>query len=392
MKDRIEDIELLRGIAVLLVVVHHANINLITWTTPALARFYSYFGGWVGVDLFFAISGFVIARDLVPRLQDNRDNSSALRVALAFWTRRAWRLLPSAWLWLVVVLVATLAFNRSGVFGTFKANFEAAVAAVLQVANVRFAEAFMQWEYGASFVYWSLSLEEQFYVLFPFLVLLSRRLLPYALLGLILLQIFSSRTLMSMMFRTDALALGILIALWSTHPSYKLFRPAFLARGCWGPILLSALLICLAALGADQLHIVSIRVGMIALLSATLVWIASYGSDFLWPASSFKRLLTWLGTRSYAIYLIHVPAFFFTREICYRLYPEQQVFGEQFFFPVVMTAAVLIIVLSELNFRLIECPLRERGKRIAQRLFHQQAGPTHGEVSVLASLKENYRP
>lgn len=382
MKNRIEDIELLRGIAVLFVVVHHANINLITWTTPALTRFYTYFGGWVGVDLFFAISGFVIARDLVPRLQSNRDNPSALRVTLSFWTRRAWRLLPSAWLWLAVVLVATLAFNRSGVFGTFKANFEATVAAVLQVANVRFAEAFMQWEYGASFVYWSLSLEEQFYLLFPFLILLSRRLLPYVLLGLILLQIFFSRTLMSMMFRTDALALGILIALWSSHPSYKLFRPDGLARGCRGPMVLTALLVCLAALGADQLRIVSIRIGMIALLSAALVWIASYGRNFLWTDSTFKRVMTWAGTRSYAIYLIHVPAFFFTREIWYRLYPDQQSFGEQFFYPFVLTAGVLIIVLSEVNYRLIECPLRERGKNIAQRMFQKQESPICVEVPI----------
>lgn len=382
MKNRIEDIELLRGIAVLFVVVHHANINLITWTTPALTRFYTYFGGWVGVDLFFAISGFVIARDLVPRLQSNRDNPSALRVTLSFWTRRAWRLLPSAWLWLAVVLVATLAFNRSGVFGTFKANFEATVAAVLQVANVRFAEAFMQWEYGASFVYWSLSLEEQFYLLFPFLILLSRRLLPYVLLGLILLQIFFSRTLMSMMFRTDALALGILIALWSSHPSYKLFRPDGLARGCRGPMVLTALLVCLAALGADQLRIVSIRIGMIALLSAALVWIASYGRNFLWTDSTFKRVMTWAGTRSYAIYLIHVPAFFFTREIWYRLYPDQQSFGEQFFYPFVLTAGVLIIVLSEVNYRLIECPLRERGKHIAKRLFEKQESPACVDVPV----------
>lgn len=382
MKNRIEDIELLRGIAVLFVVVHHANINLITWTTPALTRFYTYFGGWVGVDLFFAISGFVIARDLVPRLQSNRDNPSALRVTLSFWTRRAWRLLPSAWLWLAVVLVATLAFNRSGVFGTFKANFEATVAAVLQVANVRFAEAFMQWEYGASFVYWSLSLEEQFYLLFPFLILLSRRLLPYVLLGLILLQIFFSRTLMSMMFRTDALALGILIALWSSHPSYKLFRPDGLARGCRGPMVLTALLVCLAALGADQLRIVSIRIGMIALLSAALVWIASYGRNFLWTDSTFKRVMIWAGTRSYAIYLIHVPAFFFTREIWYRLYPDQQSFGEQFFYPFVLTAGVLIIVLSEVNYRLIECPLRERGKNIAQRMFQKQESPICVEVPI----------
>ncbi|HBX55222.1 acyltransferase family protein [Pseudomonas sp. UBA2684] len=369
MKNRIEDIELLRGLAVLFVVVYHASTTLMTWTTPALTRFYSYFGGGFGVDLFFAISGFVIARDLVPRLQSSNDFLSALRITLAFWTRRAWRLLPSAWLWLAIILLAAIGFNQSGTFGSFRTNFEATIAAVLHVANIRFAELFMQWDYGASFVYWSLSLEEQFYLAFPFLILLTRRLLPYALVGMVLLQLFTLRTPMLMMFRTDALALGILIALWSAHPSYKLFQPAFLARGWWGPVILVGLLACLAALGTDQLRIVSVRIGMIALLCAVLVLIASYDRDYLFPRGAFKNLMIWFGTRSYAIYLIHVPAFFFTREIWHRLYPDQASFGDQFFYHFVLTAGALIIVLSELNYRFIECPLREHGKRIAQRML-----------------------
>lgn len=369
MKHAIEDIELLRGFAVLLVVVHHAQSNLISWTTPALTRFYAYFGGWVGVDLFFAVSGFVIARSLVPRLYSQADGAAAWRETLSFWVRRAWRLLPSAWLWLLVILIATLAFNSSGVFGSVEANLEATIAAVLQVANIRFAQAFMQWEYGSSFVYWSLALEEQFYLLFPLLILLSRRWLPYVLLGLVALQLFTPRSVMLMMFRTDALALGVLIALWSARPSYRLLQPTWLARRWLGVGVLLALLLCLCALGSEPLKLFSMRIGVIALLSAALVWIASYDQGLLWPKGAFKRLMIWFGTRSYAIYLIHIPAFFFTREIYYRLYPQQGDFGDPFFYPFVLTAAVLIVVLSELNYRLIECPLRERGKQIAQRMF-----------------------
>jgi peptidoglycan/LPS O-acetylase OafA/YrhL len=373
MKKRIDDIEVLRGFAVLFVVVHHASDNLLTWTSPALTRFYTYFGGWFGVDLFFAISGFVIARDLVPRLQASTNNISALQITLAFWLRRAWRLLPSAWLWLGIILLATVIFNQSGVFGTFRANFEATVAAIMQVANVRFAESFMRWEYGASFPYWSLALEEQFYLLFPLLIILSRRFLPYVLLALVLAQIFSTRSLMLMTFRTDALALGVLLALWSRHESYLLLKPVFLAHWRLGSLLMVGLFVCMAALGSDQLHIVSIRVGMIALLSAALVWIASYDENFLCTDGPLKRLFIWVGTRSYAIYLIHIPAFFFTRELFHRLNPDQSGFGDAFFYPFILTAVVLILLLSELNYRLVECPLRIRGARVARRVLDRQS-------------------
>ena len=324
------------------------------------------------MDLFFAISGFVIARDLVPRLQASTNNAAALQITLAFWLRRAWRLLPSAWLWLGIILLAVLFFNQSGAFGTFRANFEATIAAVMQVANVRFAESFMRWEYGASFPYWSLALEEQFYLLFPLLIILSRRFLTYILLVLVLSQIFSTRSLMLMSFRTDALALGVLLALWSRHESYQLLKPVFLAHWRLGSLLMAVLFVCMAALGSDQLHIVSMRVGMIALLSVVLVWVASYDNNFLCADGPPKRLFMWLGARSYAIYLIHIPAFFFTRELWFRLNPDQPGFGDAFFYPFILTAVVLTLLLSELNYRLVECPLRLRGARVARRVLDRK--------------------
>lgn len=381
MKKRIDDIELLRGFAVLFVVIHHASDNLFTWSTPGLTRFYSYFGGWFGVDLFFAISGFVIARDLVPRLQQSTSTARTLNITLAFWVRRAWRILPSAWLWLAIILLASVAFNQSGVYGTFRTNFEASIAGILQVANLRFAETFMLRDYGTSFVYWSLSLEEQFYLLFPLLILLSRRFLPYILMALVLVQLFSVRSVLLMSFRTDALALGILLAIWTHHSSYQIFKPNFLGRNLTGTILMAGLLLCMAALASDQLQIVSIPVGLIALLSAFLVWLASYDKNFLCASGPLKQLMIWLGTRSYAVYLIHIPVFFFTRELWHRLYPEQTVLSDNCFYPFILISAGLILLLSELNYRWVEMPLRNKGATIARRLMQP-------EPSVPAPLPE----
>lgn len=366
MNKRIEDIEILRAFAVLFVVLHHALGNLFTWTTPTLARLSAYFGGGFGVDLFFAISGFVIARDLLPKLEASHSPDIAMRITAAFWIRRAWRLLPSAWLWLVLVLLASLMFNQSGAFGTFRANLEATVAGVLQVANLRFAETFGQSEYGASFVYWTLSLEEQFYLALPLVALIFRRFLPHILIGLVIVQLFSSRTLMSVMFRTDAIALGVLLAIWARHSTYTVVSPQFLRKYGAGTMLMGAVFICMGVLGSETLHVVSYKFSLFALLSALLVWLASYDQNLFVPINALRRLLLWIGARSYAIYLIHVPSFFITREIWHRLRPEATS-SEEMFYPFLLTATALIILLSELNYRLIETPMRQHGAAIAKR-------------------------
>ena len=60
-KNLITDLDLLRAVSVIAIVVHHAKDNLFEWSSPNLERFYSYFGGSFGPDLFFAISGFMYA-------------------------------------------------------------------------------------------------------------------------------------------------------------------------------------------------------------------------------------------------------------------------------------------------------------------------------------------
>src|SRR3990167_3881595 len=268
MNKKILDIEVLRGIAVLFVVIHHANQNLLSWPNPGLAQFYAYFGGAIGVDLFFAISGFVIARDLLPKLQqtDHRDRP---RLIIAFWVRRAWRLWPSAWLWLFVTLLLVFAYNDSHAFGSIRANIEATIAGIVQAANFRFAEAVDKCEYGASFVYWSLSLEEQFYIALPLLALLMRKYLVYAIGVIALLQLIDPRTsTYAMVFRIDALCLGVLLALFSRRPEYAIARPTFLANWAGSLSFILLLMVLLLTLGSRYIYITPYRLSFVALLSA----------------------------------------------------------------------------------------------------------------------------
>jgi peptidoglycan/LPS O-acetylase OafA/YrhL len=148
------DIEGLRAVAVLLVVLFHAGVPLVG-------------GGFVGVDVFFVLSGFLITGLLVDEL------ASTGTISLTdFYARRIRRLLPMSTLVLAATAVAAYLLippiNRVGVGGDI-------VAAALWVANWRFAVGSTQYmadtDQSPLLHYWSLSVEEQFYVLWPLLLL-----------------------------------------------------------------------------------------------------------------------------------------------------------------------------------------------------------------------------
>lgn len=369
MKKRIDDIEILRAFAVIFVIIEHTQQNLFAWNTPTLKAFYGYFGGWVGVDLFFVISGYVIARELVPRLQGSDSNQAFFRNTLVFWVRRFWRLLPSAWFWLCFILVASIVFRDSGIWGPVQNNLEMALSALLQVANFHVAHVFGKEFAGAAFVYWSLSMEEQFYLALPFIILLSGRRLPYVLGLIVVSQLFLERsTALLALLRTDALFLGVLIALWSHSRFFELFNPRFLRRPVVAVVVIPLLLGILACVGSDKIFVTEFRYGLVACISGLLVLAASYDEDYFARWSWLKLPLLWVGTRSYALYLIHVPSYFLTREIWLRVEPAGTRFNTDYTYYFLATAVVLLVALSELNYRLIETPLRRHGLGIARKM------------------------
>lgn len=367
MTNRIDDIEVLRAFAVLLVIVEHMNINLFHWSTPALSRLYTYFGGWTGVDLFFAISGFVIARNLLPKILENDHRGVFFTRVTEFWIRRFWRLIPSAWLWLLLITFATLFFNESGVWGSSRNNFETVVSAFLNVTNLHVAMVYGREFPGAAFVYWSLSLEEQFYMVLPFIILFSKRWLHWVLAAIVVFQLFLVRdNLYAALLRTDALFLGVLIALWKSKASYRLFEPRFLEKPLAALVCYGILLGALATIGSDKLSIIHQKFGLIAILSALLVLSASYDRDYFFGNTWFKPVFLWVGSRSYALYLTHMPSYFLTREIWFRIEPVGTRFGPDYGVEFLLSALFLMAVLSEMNYRFLETPLRKKGARIAE--------------------------
>jgi peptidoglycan/LPS O-acetylase OafA/YrhL len=362
---RVAEIEVLRAVAIIMVLIEHIPFNLLFWSSWVTGLIFNSLGLWTGVDLFFAISGFVIARSLLPRLENITDRTAFFRVAIAFWLRRAWRLLPSAWFWLTAPLVLCLVFNTSQSYGTLRDNYDMFVAGILNLANFHEAIFFGKHGSGTAFVQWSLALEEQFYLLLPLAAFVFRRYLVVPLLLLFAFSFVSPDTPVFMMLRAGPVALGVLLAIWSRHATYQDCAPAIFGRHRIlriAALCLGIVFIC--SLASATLYIVPFYLGPIAILCAALVWLASYDRGYLWRPGASRRVMEIIAARSYSLYLVHVPVYFGMHEMWFRLYgmanPTRGQAVAYFIF-----AYTLVAGLAELNHRLLEAPLRERGKIIA---------------------------
>jgi peptidoglycan/LPS O-acetylase OafA/YrhL len=151
------DVQGLRAIAVLLVMVTHAGVSAVP-------------GGFVGVDVFFVVSGFLITGLLLTEARAHGSVS-----LLAFYLRRARRILPAAALTLLVTDIAAFFILN---FVRAREAVDDSVHAVAFAANFRFAargvDYFAQGQPPSPILhYWSLSIEEQFYLLWPLLLSLA---------------------------------------------------------------------------------------------------------------------------------------------------------------------------------------------------------------------------
>lgn len=361
------EIEYLRAVAIILVVLQHAA-KFVAWKPV------SYFGGGTGVDLFFCISGFVICQSFQPFFDQSRRDGQWWRAVRAFWVRRIFRLVPSAWLWLLIAIGCSWAFNHTGWFYSFEGNVSSAIFIMTNTTNFAFASGRL----GGNAQYWSLALEDQFYLLFPlFLFFFRGRWRPLVLIALIFAQVFPDRSLFEHPYlwntRSDALMWGCLISIFCGSATYFKWQPKF----CRRPIVALSINAVLVFLLINLMHAYHLvphfrAESSVALVSAGLVFLASFHAGYVLPVSRPLRVvLAWIGSRSYGIYLIHIPVFGFIQDMGFRawhLIPEQA--AEPWFrFAYALAAAVLIPIVAELNFRCVETPLRRKGKQLAQRIM-----------------------
>lgn len=339
-------------------------------------------GGFLGVDVFFVVSGFLITTLLL------REFTSRQRLNLVdFWRRRARRLLPALILTVVVSVSAGLVIGDDLLVGigrqtagalTFSANWVEIAAGSSYFANTSpqlFANL------------WSLAVEEQFYLVWPILLALFLVLLPTwrarirGALGLAALSALAMAFLVHpgedatrVYYGTDTHAFGLLLGValafaWATD--------SFLDTVAWrrvaplaGISSLAGLIALMTVLGENQ--VVTFRGGLFLASLLTAGLIASFlpGGSVLLPLFEL-RPVRWLGERSYGIYLWHWPLILIVTALLPAAAPDSA--GEWVNRGI---ALGLTLALAAASFRYVETPVRRHGfRRSIREVARAVAGP-----------------
>jgi peptidoglycan/LPS O-acetylase OafA/YrhL len=364
----------LRGLAVAAVMVYHANTE---WLP----------GGFLGVEVFFVISGYLITLLLIG--EHERTGRVDLR---GFYVRRARRLLPALFTLLVGITIYTTLF-RDDALGQLRGDVVAAVTYVSNWYQIWVGQGYTAaGDFAPLRHLWSLAVEEQFYVIWPLVMIgllrLGRRRLPE----------FSQWLALAAVGVTAAVALlyhgGPIESCSATPDAYwhvgdrciskvdtlylstptragglllgaafaMLWRPVALRRGAvrrQGRVLDIAALVGLVGLGALCwfLHIIDagradpwlFRGGFFVTGLTSLLLIAAVThSGARAGALLGNPVLLWIGTRSYGLYLYHWPIYQIMRRVAGRPLTVAQF----------VTALAIAALLTELSYRYIESPIR----------------------------------
>lgn len=294
---RIKVLDGLRGLAILMVLAHHQLI-------PVRVT-----GGFLGVDLFFVLSGFLITTLLVEEF----DATGAISLK-RFYARRALRLGPALLLYLLVSLTVILRTNPT----SFVAELKSAGWALSYMANWQMAFSSNP-PLGPTAIIWSLSIEEQFYLLWPpllFVSLLFNAKRSQLIVGLTILIIFimahryllwSNAVDLHRMYygtdtRADAPLIGCVIALIPFTVSARPWLGIIKGVGLVAAVIFASL-VCTLDFSDRFLY----RGGytVVALLAAIVIWTSSNVSLHIFSAVLEWYPLRWLGKISYGLYLWH---------------------------------------------------------------------------------------
>ena len=310
--DRLDGVDLIRGLAIFFVLMNHVNMQLLFAHVPYTRGLWPQFvsslvwNGQYGVQMFFAVSGFLITATSIRRWS----SLGAMRPK-SFYLLRFARIAPLLLLVLAILSVLHVAHVEHFVIKSKVATLGTALLAALTF-RINVLEATQGYLPGNWDILWSLSVEEMFYLFFPIACLLFKRgrLLIVALAVFIVLGPFGRTVLThgneiwqeySYLGAMDAIALGSLTALVVTR-----VRLQAMARWITGSVGAGCVaFILLASLKARTLGLEKSGLDMTLLAVGTCMLIA-VAAETRWAAPRALSPLLWLGRRSYEIYLSHM--------------------------------------------------------------------------------------
>jgi len=292
LQDRkIPQLDAIRGIAVLLVLLHNTDIY------PSLHLNFLSDNGWMGVDLFFVLSGFLITGILL-------DTKKSRDYFKNFYARRCLRIWPLYYSVLLFMFVVVPLVRPSEAHAIFEARSAPWWSYLIFLQN--FLVPIPTMATGALGVTWSLAVEEQFYMVWPLVVrCCSEARLRQIAIAVIcispLLRFYSNLHQVNIYSNTfcrlDGLMAGALLA---TVVRSANFQPgAFLTRA-WITLLVSAPL----ALTLETFHARWIVFSFTALASVSLVYLGLFSPQKWLQTILTSRFLMYTGTISYGIYLL----------------------------------------------------------------------------------------
>ncbi|HEV2703849.1 MAG TPA: acyltransferase [Steroidobacteraceae bacterium] len=359
----LESLDGIRAIAIAMVMCFH----------------YSYFAsGWIGVQLFFTLSGYLITGILLR----SRHKPFRIYIGTFFW-HRALRILP---LVVFFLLVSALIYIATGVPQSFRSDWPWLLGFLANIARLRPTDV------GPAYVHlWSLAIEQQFYLFWPLLIYfmppaLFRRFVVGLLVftPLLRLAVFSwtvhlgydaemaGKVVYVLPFtQLDAFAAGAAIPVLAldrlNNPGRRLIA-AFLATAALGAAVLAA-----AYYGGQGAFVASFGYAMFLLQSHGYVWGYSLLNllallalicalrRLVWLRFLENAFLTWVGRISFGMYVYHIPLLLLGEAALAKLLPHPGPLIRAGFFVI---WALIVLGVANLSFRFIEAPflaMKNRG-------------------------------
>lgn len=356
---RIMELDGLRGIAILLVIsFHYINNQLVNSLSPIgklLAKATSF--GWVGVDLFFVLSGFLIGSVLMRTKESNNFFST-------FYLRRFLRIIPNYYLLLVLFIIVQL-------LPYFSSNYMITGNQAIPLSSyfIMIHNFYIAYEnnmgVGALSILWSIGIEEQFYLIFPFIVqYLKEKPLLFALvvfiIGASFVRLYYNNWIPRYVLlpaRMDSISLGVLVAYFHRYLDFE----SFIKKNISYLILFLIFDVVICAGGYALYGDLGVIKHTLFAIAFTIALILALVKVPFYAAMLRNKLLCWIGTISYSLYLFHYFILILFQD--FNGHENGVVINNQQDVMVTLLALACSFFIGWAIFKLLETPFVKWGKR-----------------------------